>query len=214
MFKLEEVSYKDILYIDRLHIKANQITSILGESGAGKTTLLKLLNQLISPDHGTIYYNGKDLSQIPAVGHRREAVMLAQQPVIFEGTVMDNVMMGRVFSEKAQVSEIEARKAMNLVMLNKDPNGDADDLSGGEKQRLALARVLIMNAEVLLLDEPTSSLDKDTEEQVMKSFISEMKQRNKTVIMVTHSQMMAEKYSDEIIHLKKRGGAGSEREHD
>ncbi|MFY4774027.1 ABC transporter ATP-binding protein [Metabacillus sp. RGM 3146] len=202
MFEISSLVYKNILDIKSLTIKKHLITSLIGESGAGKSTLLKMFNVMLSPDKGFVYYKGKDLKECSAVEHRRKVVMLAQQPVIFEGTVYENLMIGRSFSEKEPVSEKKAREAMDLVLLRKSFDQDADELSGGEKQRLALARVYLMDPEVLLLDEPTSSLDKETENEVMKRFFEAMKKDSKTIIMVTHSPEIAEKYSDEIIRIE------------
>lgn len=202
MFEISSLLYKNILDIESLTIKKHVITSLIGESGAGKSTLLKMLNLMLSPEKGSVYYKGKDLKEYSAIEHRRKVVMLAQQPVIFEGTVLENLLAGRRFAELEPVSETKAGEAMELVLLKKPFDQDADDLSGGEKQRLALARVFLMDPEVLLLDEPTSSLDRETENEVMKRFFEAMKRDKKTIIMVTHSPEIAERYSDEIIRIE------------
>lgn len=85
MFVLENVKYKDIIDIDNLTINAGEITSITGKSGSGKSTLLKLLNKIISPDSGTIYYKDKDIEKIDTIDYRRSVPMLAQFPIIYDG---------------------------------------------------------------------------------------------------------------------------------
>jgi putative ABC transport system ATP-binding protein len=203
MFLLKEVKYKDILDIKALTIKSHIVTCIVGESGSGKTTLLRLLNKLISCEHGEIYYNNQALTDINAIDLRRNVVMLPQAPAIFKGTIKDNLLIGLTFSEKPQVSEDKLLDALKLVKLNKALEENADKLSGGEKQRLALARVILMEPEVLLLDEPSSALDEATEHLIIESVVRYTKKNNKTLIMVTHSNKVAKDFSDEMIEIKK-----------
>ncbi|MFC4618832.1 ATP-binding cassette domain-containing protein [Camelliibacillus cellulosilyticus] len=94
MFRLRHVKYKDILNIPNLDIEAGKVTSIVGESGSGKTTLLKLLNQLISCDEGEVFYNDVNVQTIDSIQLRRQVVMLGQTPVMFEGTVRENLAIG------------------------------------------------------------------------------------------------------------------------
>ncbi|MBS2969134.1 ABC transporter ATP-binding protein [Metabacillus sp. KIGAM252] len=202
MFTISDLVYKDILSISHMKMEEGKVTSIIGESGAGKSTLLKMLNILLSPDSGRIQYKNSDVSEGNAITHRREVVMLAQQPVIFEGSVEDNLQIGRIFSEKLPVSTDALKNVLALVKLDKELDQSAEDLSGGEKQRLALARVYLMEPECFLLDEPTSALDEGTEDEIVRTFLEAVK--GKTVIMVTHSNEIAEKYSDSIITLKKQ----------
>lgn len=203
MFLLKNVKYKNILDINNLEIKENLTTCIVGESGSGKTTLLRLLNKMISCDSGEIYYNNKPLSEIDSVILRRSVVMLPQSPAIFKGTIRDNLLMGLNFSEKPPVSDEILNLTLRTVKLNKDINDNADKLSGGEKQRLALGRILIMNPDVLLLDEPSSALDEDTENIIIEALVDYSRKNNKTLVMVTHSKSVAERFSDEIITIEK-----------
>jgi putative ABC transport system ATP-binding protein len=203
MFVLKNVKYKKILDINNLEIKENLTTCILGESGSGKTTLLRLLNKMISCDSGEIYYNNKPLSEIDSVILRRSVVMLPQSPAIFKGTVRDNLLMGLNFSEKPAVSDEILKITLSTVKLNKDINDNADKLSGGEKQRLALGRILIMNPDVLLLDEPSSALDEDTENIIIEALVNFSRKNKKTLVMVTHSKSVAERFSDEIVTIEK-----------
>ena len=204
MFLLKNVMYKNILHIDKMEIPANKITCIVGESGAGKSTLLKLLNSMLSADSGSIYYQDQNLEDVDPVHHRRRVVMLAQQPTIFEGTIRENLNIGLVFSEKKPKEDHEFIKAMAIVHLNKNLDEDAETLSGGEKQRLALARVYLMEPEVYLLDEPTAALDEETEEVVIGNFIKKVKEKGQSLIMITHSQKIATKYGENMITLEKR----------
>jgi putative ABC transport system ATP-binding protein len=202
MFLLENVKYKNILNISKLKIEKYKITSILGESGSGKTTLLRLLNKLSSYDSGEIYYNDTLLRNINSVTLRRNVVMLPQSPPIFEGTIKDNLLIGLTFSEKPIASDDSLHEVMKLIHLNKSLSDNANKLSGGEKQRLALGRVLLLNADVFLLDEPSSSLDEETEYIIINSLVTYCKSNNKTLIIVTHSKKIATTFSDYIVNMK------------
>lgn len=201
MFCLRGVRYRDILNIERLEIPEGKVTCIVGESGSGKTTLLRLLNKLISYDKGEIVYKGRSLKDIDSVELRRRVVMLPQTPAIFPGTVWDNLLIGLVFSEKPLVGEKKLLEIMKMVHLDKGLDEDAEKLSGGEKQRLALGRVLLMDPEAFLLDKPSSALDEDTEEVVIGSLVRYARERGKTVVMVTHSKQVARSFSDIIVEV-------------
>lgn len=203
MFRLKDVKYKNILNIDSLSIPANMVTCIVGESGSGKTTVIRLLNKIISYDSGEIFYNNKLVSEIDSITLRRNVVMLPQSPAIFAGSVKDNLLIGLKFAEKSLVSDDKLIEVLKLVHLEKNLSENAEKLSGGEKQRLALGRVLLLNPEVFLLDEPSSALDETTEHLIIKSLVDYAKENSKTLIMVTHSKKVANNFSDNIIEIKK-----------
>jgi putative ABC transport system ATP-binding protein len=203
MFSLKEVRYKDILDIKSLNIKKYKVTCIVGQSGSGKTTLLRLLNKLISCDSGEIFYENQPLANMDSIKLRREVVMLPQSPAIFNGSIRDNLLVGLKFSEKPLVPDDKLSLVLNMVNLNKGLNDDAEKLSGGEKQRLALGRVILIEPEVLLLDEPSSALDEGTEHMIIEALVNYTKEKNKTLIMVTHSRKVANNFSDEIIEIER-----------
>jgi len=202
MFILKSVIYKDILDINYLKIEKNKITSITGESGSGKTTLLRLLNKMISPDGGSVLFNGEDIESINSVELRRKVAMLSQSPVIFEGNVRDNLLMGLKFSEKELASDETLIDILKSIHLKKSLDENPSNFSGGEKQRLALGRIIVMNPDVFLLDEPSSALDDDTAKDVISSLCSYVKANNKTLIMISHSKALSREFSDEIVELK------------
>lgn len=203
MFSLREVKYKDILNIKSLKIPRHKITCIVGESGSGKTTLLRLLNKLISCDSGEIIYNDEPLKVIDSVELRREVIMLPQAPAIFDGSIKDNLLIGLKFSQRPFASDEKLSEVLEAVKLNKDIYEDADKLSGGEKQRLALGRIMLLEPEVYLLDEPSSALDEETEEMIIRKLIEHTKANNKSLIMVTHSKKIAENFADNIVEVKE-----------
>jgi len=203
VFSIKDMKYKDILDVKYLNIKKNKVTCIVGESGSGKTTLLRLLNKLISCDSGEIFYNNQSLSNIESVELRRNVVMLSQSPAIFSGSIKDNLLIGLNFAQKPLVSDDKLYEVLKLINLNKELTEAAERLSGGEKQRVCLGRIILLEPEVLLLDEPSSALDEATEHMIIKALVDYTKENNKTLIMVTHSKKVANYFSDEVIEIKK-----------
>lgn len=201
MFKLKDIKFKNILDIENLEINENVVTVVKGESGSGKSTMLKLLNNIISPDSGIVMYNGVDVSDINPITLRREVIMQSQFPTIFPGNVRENLNVIFTLRGEEGLSDEELLKAMEIVNLKKDLNDDAQNLSGGEKTRLSIARLFLVEPDVFLLDEPGASLDSKTEEILMNNVIAEIKKRNKTLIFISHSEN-PEIISDEIITLK------------
>jgi putative ABC transport system ATP-binding protein len=201
LFKLEGVRYQSILDIPALQINPG-VTVLLGASGSGKTTLLKLLNKSISPSDGSIWYNGSDLKRAPSVQHRRQVLMLSQQAAMFPGTIEDNLAIGFQFQERAAPDEDTMKQMLVKVQLKKELIEPVLNLSGGEKQRLALARVFLLDPAVYLLDEPSSALDDDTAEAVIGLVVEQARATGRTIVMVTHSKVVASKFADETTVLK------------
>lgn len=201
MFKIKDLKFKDILDIPDLLID-KQVTCLVGPSGSGKTTLLKMLNGLNIPDKGNIFYNNQDISTINFVNLRRSVVMLGQTPIIYRGDIRDNLLMGLKFSEKPLVLDSVLKDCLNRVGLYKDLEDSCSSLSGGEKQRLCLARVMLMDADTYLLDEPSAALDKDTERFIVENFIAFVKEKNKQLIMVTHSENIVKDFNPSVVVIK------------
>ncbi len=201
MFEFVDVKFKNIVDVPELRIEKEKITTLVGSSGSGKTTILRMLNKLISPTEGRILYKGTDLNNIDSVLHRREASMLTQNPAIFDGSIRDNLNAGLLFQGKNLMEDEALEQILEQVKLNKALVTPANTLSGGEKQRLALARILVLNPLVYLLDEPSSALDDETEDILIQMLIQYVKNNKKTIVMVTHSKAIATKYSDVIFEV-------------
>lgn len=201
MFILKGIKVNGIININDLTIPDYKVTSITGQSGSGKSTFLRLLNNLDSPDEGEIYFKEESLQSIDPIKLRRNVMMVPQIPTIFEGSIKDNLELALNFAEKDQASDEKMNNALHNMMLTKSLTDTADDLSGGEKQRLALARAILMDAEVYLLDEPSSSLDNRTADTVIKTFIEFVKQNDRTVIMVTHDEKLAFSISENTVDM-------------
>lgn len=201
MFKLKDIKFKNILDIENLEIHENVVTIVKGESGSGKSTMLKLLNNIISPDSGVVMYNGVDVNDINPITLRRDVIMQSQFPNIFPGNVRENLNIIFTLRGEEGLDDEKLLKALEIVNLKKDLTDDAQNLSGGEKTRLSIARLFLVEPEVFLLDEPGASLDSKTEEILMNNVISEIKKRNKTLIYISHSDN-PEMIADEIITMK------------
>ena len=201
MFKLKDIKFKNILDIENLEIHENVVTIVKGESGSGKSTMLKLLNNIISPDSGVVMYNGVDVNNINPITLRRDVIMQSQFPNIFPGNVRENLNIISTLRGEEGLDDEKLLKALEIVNLKKDLTDDAQNLSGGEKTRLSIARLFLVEPEVFLLDEPGASLDSKTEEILMNNVISEIKKRNKTLIFISHSDN-PEMITDEIITMK------------
>lgn len=203
MFQLENVIYREIVNIGRLEIAAGEMTCLFGPSGCGKTTLLRMLNGMLSPDSGTILFRGEPVSDTDLVSLRRKVVMLAQQSTLFPGDMRGNLNIGAEFQEKPPFPDEMLAELLTRVGLGDKKLDDNPELfSGGEKQRLTLARVLLLQPPVLLLDEPGSALDAATETVIMDLIAEDQRTRGATCVLVTHSEDMAKKYSDRIVYLE------------
>ena len=174
-----------------LSIKEGEHLTITGPSGSGKSSLLKLLAALVSPSSGLLFYQGQDLGELDPVAYRREVSYCFQQPVLFGQTVRDN--MAFLF-EIRQIPFDQERVLTALARLDLGPeflDKPIKDLSGGEKQRVALVRNLLFEPKVLLLDEVSSGLDEKTK-ILLRTFLKDLHQEGVTLIEVTHDQQEIE----------------------
>ena len=175
---------------------------ILGPSGAGKSTLLNMLGGLDSPTSGTIKVNGKDISTLSndeMADYRAATVGFVFQfyNLIPTLTVYENVALVKEISQDA----IDAKQMIAEVGLRDHLNNFPSELSGGEQQRVSIARALAKNPQILLCDEPTGALDSETGVLVLKLLLSMARNYGKTIVIVTHNQSIA-KMADVVIHVK------------
>lgn len=201
MFRIENIVVQDVIQIDALQLDESVI-SIEGQSGSGKSTLLRLLNNLDDPTSGTIHYQGELLTDIEPMSLRKKIVMVPQNPVVFDGTIRENLLKGLEFSGAEAVSDDRLKDLLEALWLDKDLETSASELSGGEKQRMALGRVLLMDqAEVFLLDEPSSDLDDETGNHVIREFINHASEQQQQTIMVTHDKQVTEQFAEQKINM-------------
>src|SRR5690348_757187 len=178
-------------------IPATGITLISGPSGAGKTTLLRLCNRLEVPDGGTIRYRGQPLDELDPLVLRRRVGMVFQRSVPFPGSVADNLAVAHPDAGGVEMSAALRRVALDPGLLAQE----ARTLSGGELQRMCLARTLVTRPETLLLDEPTSALDAEPK-QVFEITARELASQGITIVWVTHDGAQAGRVADRIYQLR------------
>ena len=190
-------------------IPAAGITVVAGPSGAGKTTLLRLCNRLEIPDAGVVSYRGRPLDELDPLMLRRRVGMVFQRPTPFPGSVADNLAVARPEAGPAEMSGALERVALDAGLLGQE----ARTLSGGELQRVCLARTLVTGPETLLLDEPTSALD-EKPKLVFEDTAGALAAQGITIIWVTHDDVQAGRVADWIYHLRDgrlTAAAGEER---
>lgn len=176
----------------------NKIYGILGESGCGKSTLLKTIAGLIYPLNGEIYVDGKILKK----ASKNDIYMMHQNYTCFDWlTCLDNILITEKVKHKRITEETKnnALKWLEKVGLSEHANKYPTQLSGGMRQRLALARTLYMKPNIILMDEPLSALDENTRADMQKLILDIHNETHNTIIMITHSKNEANKMCDEIL---------------
>jgi putative ABC transport system ATP-binding protein len=177
-------------------IPAGACTAVTGPSGAGKTTLLRLLNRLEEPDSGRICLHGQPLPDLDVLALRRRIALVAQAPVLLTGHVLDELRAGQPGLDRDQAAGLLDQVSLPTAMLIRSTAG----LSGGEAQRLCLARALAARPQVLLLDEPTSALDAGSAravEQVAESFVAD----GGSVVLVSHDPGQTSRIARQVLVL-------------
>jgi ABC-type multidrug transport system ATPase subunit len=192
----------EILQDLNFSISKGEFVAVIGASGAGKSSLLRMFNALASPSSGKITFRGREIdSDIQSL--RKNVGVLFQNPVVFDGTVRENLLIaGRWDLNLSQTLDHEILAALDQVgLIGTKLTHHAKDLSGGEQQRLALARTLLNHPQVLLLDEPTSNLDPKLAREIMDQIEDLRKVLNLTVIAVSHDHMLMRRYARRVIIL-------------
>jgi len=182
-------------------VDPQQVVAIVGPSGAGKSSFLRLLNRLDEPTTGTVYLNGQDYRSVEPQALRRRVGMVMQAAYLFPGTVERNIQFGpRQRGEELAEEEIE--ELLARVRMEGYAQRDVSSLSGGEEQRVSLARTLANSPDVLLLDEPTSSLDTSTERDVEQLICEIIRDRALTCLIVTHDMAQARRMASHALLLE------------
>ncbi len=187
-----------------LEIVSGEVTALVGPSGAGKTSLLRLLNRLDDPVSGVICFRSRPLNQYPVQQLRLQVGFVFQTPVMFPGTVRDNLLIALKLAGKSLI-DADNLVAETLALAGLDPslaNREGERLSVGQKQRANIARALMTSPEVLLMDEPTSALDPETADRLMEMVRGLGKEKKITVVMVTHRLSEAFQASDWTIVME------------
>ena len=189
--KLEDVSFLHVLGPLSLQIEAGPSTIILGANGAGKSVLMRMMHGLLAPSTGRIAWSGAEA--------RRKQAMVFQRPVMLRRSAFQNVLYALEVAEAADAERV-AKEALAEVGLSHVAHRPARILSGGEQQRLALARAWALHPEVLFLDEPTASLD-PTATREIEAVIRAFDGSGTKIVMATHNLGQARRLGDEVIYL-------------
>lgn len=179
------------------HLHEGRCTAIIGPSGSGKSTLLRLLNRLAEPSAGRVLLRGTPLPHLDVTDLRRRVGLVAQAPTLLTGRVADELRVGRAGLSDTEARDLLARVALPTDLLGRGTEG----LSGGEAQRLCLARALAVGPEALLLDEPTSALDAASADAV-DAVIRGLRADGLSVVLVSHDLDRAGAVADDVLVLR------------
>jgi tungstate transport system ATP-binding protein len=192
-----------VLDVERLELPEGAIVGLAGHNGSGKSTLLRILAFLEPPIQGRVLYRGKENGvRNPLL--RREVTLLTQEPYLLKRTVRNNVAYGLRLRGQGR-DEARIDNALRMVGLDPEEFGRRDwhELSGGEAQRVALASRLVLDPRVLLLDEPTASLDEESAEMVKRAAFLARERFGSTVVIVSHDRDWLEAACDSILRIRK-----------
>ena len=200
----------------RIEVPDDQVMALIGPSGAGKSTLIRCVHRLVEPTQGTVYLNDLELTGLGQrqLRHaRRRMGMIFQEYALVERlTVMENVLSGRLgytgfwrswFRWFPQADIDEAFRLLERVGLDHLVDKRADELSGGQRQRVGICRALIQDPEVLLVDEPTASLDPKTSRQIMRLICELCAERKLCAIVNIHDVLLAQMFAERIVGLQQ-----------
>lgn len=198
-----------------LEIQSGEVVGLIGPSGAGKSTLIRCINRLVEPTKGAIFLQNTDLKKLSKKElrqARRDIGMIFQEYALVERlTVMENVLSGRLghmdfwnswFRRFSPEDIAQAYELLERVGLKGKENNRADELSGGQRQRVGIARALIQQPQLMLIDEPTASLDPKTSRQIMRLIIELCRERGLAAIVNIHDVVLATEFLPRIIGLR------------
>jgi phosphonate transport system ATP-binding protein len=198
-----------------LTVPDGQVMALIGPSGAGKSTLIRCINRLVEPTEGSVFLNDVELSALPRRSlrrARRNIGMIFQEYALVERlTVMENVLSGRLgyvgfwrswFRKFPATDVVEAFRLLERVGLDHMVDKRADALSGGQRQRVGICRALIQDPDLLLVDEPTASLDPKTSRQIMRLVRELCQERNLSAIINIHDVQLARMFAERVVGLR------------
>jgi putative ABC transport system ATP-binding protein len=184
-----------------MQVQQGEVVAVVGPSGAGKSSFLRLLNRLDEPTGGSVLVKGRDYRQIAAPVLRRRIGMVMQMAYLFPGTVAANIKFGPLQHDEI-LSRSHIAALLERVGLPSYEDREVSSLSGGEAQRVSLARTLANSPETLLLDEPTSALDEVSARGIEELVLSIIRERQMTCLIVTHNMQQAARMADWAMHLE------------
>ena len=197
-------SYQDrkALELDELNVARNRVTAVVGPNGSGKSTLFDILAFLRKPDAGMLLFRGEPVLETGSARLRRQVGYVQQKPYLMKMSVRDNIGLGLKFrGEKRHNIDVAVNAVAGELGLTTLLDRDANKLSGGEIQKVALARSLALQPEVILMDEPFTYLDEVTVHEIEQWLTGQREARAKTVVFSTHDRLRAQSLSDNVVNL-------------
>lgn len=220
-FKLHNIvkryASRTVIDIDQLDLQEGRIYTIMGPNGSGKSTLLRIMSLLLVNDAGEIEVMGEKVSweKEQLLHLRRQMSMVTQTAFMFQGSVNYNVAYGlKARKMKSRLIRDRVNEMLEMAGMSAYKEADAHTLSGGERQKIALARAMAVKPRVLFLDEPTSNIDMASSAEIEKYIRMINKELGTTIILVTHNLFQAQRLADEVIfiyegHIIERGSGES-----
>ena len=186
-------------------LEAGELAFLIGRSGAGKSTLLKLIPAIERPTSGSVIVNGQNVASLKRAAlpylRRNLGLVFQDQKLLYDRSVYDNVLLPLAFSTHApREAARRARAALDKVGLLEREKANPVQLSGGEQQRLAIARAVVNRPALLIADEPTANLDAESATRILEIFVA-FNQVGVTVIIATHDQGLVQRYGKRVLHL-------------
>jgi len=208
VFKLHNIikryGQREVLNIGELSIPGQKIYAILGPNGSGKTTLMRIMALLTKNDTGTVRVLNEDINwgKDQLLKLRRQMTMVTQTSFMFEGSVYSNIAYGLKVRRKTDKNiRPIIEKSLELVGMSAFTSADARNLSGGERQKVAIARALALEPRVLFLDEPTANIDPQSAVEIERYIQFINREFGTTIILVTHNLFQARRLADEVLFL-------------
>jgi len=190
---------RTVLDVPELAVDAGEVLAVIGPNGAGKSTLLRVMGLLETPTAGSVRFQGEHVSPQDGLAVRRRMASVFQDPLLTDATVRDNVALGLRFrGVDAERAAPRVTKWLEQLGIGPLAGRQARTLSGGEAQRTALARALVLEPELLLLDEPFSALDQPTREALIEDMAGVLRRRRTTAVLVTHDRGEAQALGDRV----------------
>lgn len=190
---------RDVLRVDALHVQRGETLAVVGPNGAGKSTLLLALAHLLKPAKGEIKFSNKNLKEWNELEYRRKIAFVFQDPLLMDMSVEQNIGLGLKFrSAEKTYTESQISKWSKSMGVEKLRARRANQLSGGEAQRVSLARAFVLEPELLLMDEPFSAVDPQTRGQLLNDLSTVLAHEHRTTIFVTHNLKEAAQMSDRV----------------
>ena len=189
-----------VLEIESLSVESGEVLAVVGPNGAGKSTLFLVLARLLKAERGQLIFNGRPVDSFDDLEYRRQIALVLQEPLLMDMSVYENTALGLKFRKRsrAEIADRVTRwlRRLDVAHLSDRPSGK---LSGGEAQRVSLARAFVLQPDLLLLDEPFTSLDAPTRARLLEDLKSVLAETRMTTIFITHDLQEARKLATRMV---------------